>query len=305
LKENAYNLFLYVEKTRVKELGVAVHELDGSDAEKLVVLQSRVNHDYKSAKRYRLSVPLEWSEYQGRMRLGSHLAVFEGIFRDCHAPAQPLCAITPIVDGMPRILAVTNLGPLNLDDLKNTPLSRPGAMVDYLKAYVHDGGFDLPRLINDDYFNAIKLLFNAGHYVSCAKLLMSFIDSVAFIDLGDAPRNFVKWLEQYAALTPLGVTAEELWEFRNGLLHMTNLSSRSVVKGATPPLIMYVGNVPQGFRGSAHVEKYFNLKQLLDLVADAVSKWTATYNTSPDKFIEFVTRYDLTISDSRLAVVRY
>lgn len=262
MKENTYNLFLYVEKTHVEELGVTVHELDGTDAEKLAVLQSRVNQDYKSAKRYRLATPLAWSEYEGRVRLGRQLAVFEGVFQDCQAPAEPLCAITPIVDGMPRILALTNLGPLNLDDLKNTPLSAPGAMIDYLKAYVQDGGFDLPRLINDDYFKAIKLLYNAGHYVSCAKLLMSFINTVAFIDLGDVPRNFVRWLELYAVLTPIGVTAEELWEFRNGLLHMTNLSSRSVVRGTTAPLIMYVGNVPQGFRGSSNREKYFNLKHV-------------------------------------------
>lgn len=304
MKENAYNLFLYVDNMRVKELGVAIHELDGTEAEKLSVLQSLVGQDYRSAKRYALKTPLEWGEYEARMRLGRHLAVFEGIFQDCDAPTDPLFAITPIVDGMPRILAVTGAGPLNLEDLRNTPLSRPGTMVDYLKAYVQDGGFDLPRLINDDYFKAIKLLLNAGHYVSTAKLLMSFIDTVAFIDMGDVPRNFVHWLQQYAVLTPLGVTAEELWEFRNGLLHMTNLRSRSVASGATVPLIMYIGNMPRTFPGSVHGEKYFNLKHLLDIVTEAIVKWIDTYNANADKLIKFVDRYDLTISDSRLAVIR-
>ncbi len=45
------------------------------------------------------------------------------------------------------------------------------------------------------------------------------------------PGNFSKWLAAYADLTPLGVTAKELWEFRNGLLHMINLSSRAVTAG--------------------------------------------------------------------------
>jgi hypothetical protein len=305
LKESAYNLFLYVEKTQIKDLGVAVHELDGTDAEKLAVLQSRVAKDCGSAKRYRLDVPLEWSEYQGSMRLGRQLELFEGAFQDCQAPAEPLCVITPIVDGMPRVLAGTNLGPLNLDDLKNTPLAGPGTMIDYFKEYVQDGGFDLPRLINDDYFKAIRLLYNAGLYVSCAKLLMSFIDTVAFVDLGDVSRNFIRWLELYAGLASLGVTAQELWEFRNGLLHMTNLNSRSVVKGSTARLIMFVGNLPQGFSGSSGGEKYFNLKGLIDVIAEAVGKWASTYNADRDKFVEFVARYDLTVSDSRMGIVSY
>jgi len=34
----------------------------------------------------------------------------------------------------------------------------------------------LPALINDDYFLAIKLTYNAKHYVSSMKLLLSALD---------------------------------------------------------------------------------------------------------------------------------
>jgi hypothetical protein len=51
LKETAYNLFVYVEKSLVKTLGIAIHELDGSDAEKVSTLQTLVNQDYKTARR--------------------------------------------------------------------------------------------------------------------------------------------------------------------------------------------------------------------------------------------------------------
>jgi hypothetical protein len=44
--------------------------------------------------------------------------------------------------------------------------------VDYLPKYMTDEGFDFPRL-----------LFNHRHYVSAAKLLMTFIDKI-----GDSPR---------------------------------------------------------------------------------------------------------------------
>lgn len=57
------------------------------------------------------------------------------------------------------------------------------------------------------------------------------LDTVAFIDKGDVKDNFCLWLDAYADLKPPGITAKELWEFRNGLLHMTNLHSRSVATG--------------------------------------------------------------------------
>lgn len=39
-------------------------------------------------------------------------------------------------------------------------------MSDYLEDYMTPDGFDLPALMNDDYFEAIRILFNHGHYVS-------------------------------------------------------------------------------------------------------------------------------------------
>ena len=139
--------------------------------------------------------------------------------------------------------------------------------------------------------------------MSAAKLLMSFIDTIAFIDMGDIPQNFVEWLNQYAVLAPLGITAKEIWEFRIGLLHMTNLSSRSVAKGTTAALIMYVGNMPERCHETPQSAKLFSLKQLLDIISEAVQRWAETYNSNPDKFASFVARYDLTVSDSRLAII--
>lgn len=301
MKETVYNLFLYVEQSLINELGVAIHELDGTQEEKLSTLQMRTGQDYKIAKRYKVKSKFKWSEYEGRMRLGRHLEVFEDIFRDCNAPINPLVVITPIVDGVPRILAITGLEPLNLEEFQDTPLAEPGVMVDYLKAYVENGHFDIPRLINDDYFIAIKLLFNARHYVSAAKLLMSFLDTVAFINVGDVKDSFCLWLDSYAELKPLGITARELWEFRNGLLHMTNLRSRSVASGTIAPLTFYVGSISQPIPASPSGVKYFNLKGLIDAIVAAVSRWVESYNSKPDKLIDFVYRYDLTISDARVA----
>jgi len=301
VNEPVYNLFLYVEGGFIKELGVSVHQMSGTDQEKLSKLQSLVDQDYGFATRFPQPKPLEWREYEGMARLGRQHEIFEEAFRACGAPAHPLVVVTPIVDGSPRIMAVTGIGKLDLEELHDTPAGSPGAMVDYLKAYVHDGKFDIPALINDDYFKAIKLLFNEQHYVSAAKLLMSFLDTIAFIELGDVRGSFVTWLQKYADLRSVGVTAEELWEFRNGLLHMTNLHSRAVIAGRVDRLVFFVGNIsplaaPKG-------EKYFKLKELIDAIVGAISRWIQSYNDDRSKIVDFVSRYDLTISDSRVAFI--
>ena len=301
MKEPVYNLFLYVEKSLVTALGITIHELEGTEDEKLSALKALVDQDYKTATRYPVKGRFEWDEYQSRIRLGRELEVFEELFRDCDAPVNPLVVITPIVDESPRIMASTALGSLNLEDLRGTPAEEPGRMVDYLQAYIEDGKFDIPRLMNDDYFLAIKLLYNARHYVSAAKLLMSFIDTVAFVDAGDVRDSFALWLNSYANLAPLGITAKELWEFRNGLLHMTNLRSRAVASGSVAPLIFYIGNLERPPLPNLSGAKYFNLKALIEAVAGGVSRWIETYNAKPHKMLDFVARYDLTISDSRVA----
>jgi hypothetical protein len=168
---------------------------------------------------------------------------------------------------------------------------------------VKDGQFDLPRLINDDYFSAIKLLFNATHYVSAAKLLMSFIDTVAFIDAGDVHDGFSLWLDTYADMPSLGITAKELWQFRNGLLHMTNLRSRAVASGNTRALAFYVSGAQVPIGELPIGAQYFSLKGLLDVIAVAIARWIESYNTQSDKWVHFVSRYDLTISDSRVVAL--
>ncbi len=303
MKERGYNLFLYGDISTIKELGVAVHDLDGTDQEMLSALKNLVGSDYRTATHYKMKRLITWEYYGGLSRLGRELEVFEEVFQDINAPKQPLVVITPIVNEKPHFEVSMKLGPILLDDLKGTPFETPGEMVDYLSAYVTDEGFDIPRLLNDDYFRAIKLLFNERYFVSCAKLLMSFIDTVAFIDTGDDKGNFIPWLDSYADLASLGITSKELWEFRNGLLHMSNLRSRAVVSGKTAPLILSVGKPTKPLPAYRNGQKRFNLKDLIDTIAYAVSRWIDMYNHAPEKLPDFVNRYDLTVSDTRVTYI--
>ncbi len=172
-------------------------------------------------------------------------------------------------------------------------------MKDYLVEYTGPGGFDLSRLINDDYFEAIRILFQARRYVSAVKLLLSCIDTLSYITLGDTPRAFQVWLARYADLAPLGITPEELWEFRNSLLHMTNAESRKVAAGRVTALLFHVGRLPAGVDPDFRTFKSFDLVALIHAVAAAAESLVLDLNANPEHLRSFIERYDLVLSDVR------
>lgn len=53
------------------------------------------------------------------------------------------------------------------------------------------------------------MLFNARRYVSCVKLLMSCIDTLALVEFGDVSGNFFKWLDAYVDLEPYDISSKE------------------------------------------------------------------------------------------------
>ena len=302
MSELTFNLFLYGDELLIRELGVSVHIAEGTDEQKAANLRRIVLEDSKTATRYPLTEPIRWESYSASSRMGRSMVIFEKVFVDLNAPPNPLVVITPIVNEVPRIESIRTLEKTDHSEDNVNIRERTANNLDWLAKYSEGGGIDLPRLFDDDYFKAIKILFNAGHFVSSAKLLLSFIDTAAFLDLGDVPDNFVSWLNTYAGLHSIGITSTELWEYRNGLVHMTNISSRAVVKGTVAPLILFVGG-PSGFSPPrAGAAKYFNYKSLLDVTAQAVKAWISTYNIEPNKFDQFVERYDLVVSDTRLVV---
>jgi hypothetical protein len=175
---------------------------------------------------------------------------------------------------------------------------------DYLMRYMTEAGFDFPRLLNDDFFQPVRILYNARHYVSANKLLLVAVDSMGFIEYGNSDGNtFIRWLESYADLRQLGITAGELWEQRNSLLHMSNLDSRKVLAGKVRRLFSYVGTLPAGFTQNEPNEKHYSLMGLIQAVADGCSEWSKSYNVDRAKFETFLDRYDLIVSDSRMEIL--
>ena len=91
---------------------------------------------------------------------------------------------------------------------------------------------DLGFKIYYAFFQGVLVLWERGLYISAMKLLLCSIDTVTFLKYTkNTGKEFQEWLNDYVDLVPVGITAEELWEHRNALLHMTTLHSNAIQKG--------------------------------------------------------------------------
>ncbi len=305
--EPVYNVYTYFEAGELRALGIKQYYRQGSDAKKLTFLQKRATLDFSAARRVPLGRPMPKEQYHAMERLGETLHMFEPLFAEVGADVTRLFCVTPIVDGVPTIDVSVPLGPFDVSKLPDG-VAGPGKMDDYLFKYIdeHAGTFDMPALIHDDYFKAIRLLFNNRHFISCLKLLMSFLDTIAYVEFGDRqPREtpvFIDWLRAFADQNTAEARPEELWEFRNSLLHMSNLESRKVAAGKVARLTPYVG-VQNHPPSTDPMMKYINVHRLIEAVAAAVQRWIMSYNEHPGKMRAFVQRYDRVVSDDRQAII--
>ena len=175
-------------------------------------------------------------------------------------------------------------------------------MSDYTDKYVTEGHFDLFGMINDDFVLAIKKTWNEKHYTSCLKLLVSFIDTMAFVDTGDSTSsNFKQWLSSYVDLPSVGITADELWEHRNAVLHMTTYDSRKVTAGVVVRLVPYISK--SGPPTSTGTFKYYSLHSLIMAVMKGVGTYVTMMDGNDSMRRRFCTNYERTISDSHFTTL--
>jgi hypothetical protein len=297
--ERIFNIFVYFNGGVATEYGVRHHHTAGEDGEKTSFLLAHIDEDHPIARHFRLPRPFTPEEWLAAFRHGDVLGYFEEAFRIFRARVAPVFCITSIVDGTPKADRQIGTEPFRGDAV--TAQEGRGAVPDYLVHYTDGNAFRFTELIHDDYFKAIRTLFNAKIYVSCAKLLMSCIDTLAFVEYGDVPGNFTRWLDAYVDLAPQGISAVELWEFRNSVLHMTNLASRKVVSGIVSPIVPYVGGPETMPAIAPDNSKPFNLHGLITTIGIGIAKWAESHNSDRDKLLKFIERYDTTISDSRMA----
>jgi hypothetical protein len=117
MTEKTFNLFIFVEDDIIHELGVVVHEQEGTDQEKLAFLKNQVVADFKKA--IRILIPnrylienditgerisaLKYENFRVLAQMNLHMQVFEEIFQSFNASATPLFCMTPVVEGELRV----------------------------------------------------------------------------------------------------------------------------------------------------------------------------------------------------------
>ncbi|WP_439490427.1 hypothetical protein [Algoriphagus sp.] len=312
--ETIFNLYVFSILDLITEVGAVSHLHEGNDDEKVIFLKNNVYKDFEKVQRFPvpenfkikingiIRTGIDYTSYRNLCNEGNGLLIFERVFQHFNASSNPLVVVTPVkngeifIEGNEKIkIATTSLLKFVHIDKKN----------EWYIDYIDEKGFHFDNLINDDFFEAIRILFNAKQYVSSMKLLMICIDTVSYLEFGDVPRNFQNWLETYANLDSLDITSDELWEFRNSVLHMTNLDSRKVQTGKVKRLTFYVAHPSSKYVKETDEGKTFSFKELLDILATGIGKWALSYNIEKEKFEIFLSRYDRIISDKRMTTIYY
>jgi len=314
--EKIYNLYAIFESKILKKIGYAFHEVNGTDDEKIKYLIIKVEEDSKKMKTK--EIPLGFTltigneekirgisldSYNTMLHNGTTGFLFEPFFVESNSPKDPLSVSTAIVDGIIKIDKRL--------EFEYMPKARPFKSIDelqpgnYLEIYTNEEGFNLDKLLYDDFIEGIQIMYNNRKYVSSLKLILSAIDSIAFLEFGDERDIFKKWVNEYSEMSKLGITSDELWELRNSLLHMTNPYSRKVLNEQIQPLQFYVSGEDKEQLQSNVKFKYFNLKSMIDVFLIALENWSESYNLNREKFNDFVERYDMIISDSRYKQLKF
>lgn len=286
VKERLVNIFVYGNNTHVHALGWRVYEKTGTYDELTPFLQSRAIHDHRIAARQDLEEPVLWRDFEAMNRVNPFAGtlVQAGVAGD-----NDIHCVTHVVDGEVRV-----------DDTYDAESVE--AAPDYLTLYRSEQGFEFAKLIHDDYFEAIHLLWNNRKYVSSLKLVFSAIDTLGFVEYGPNGGNcFTRWLDDYCELGSVGVTSGELWELRNSLIHMTNLDSRKVHSGRTHRLLPRIAHPNRELASFVDGMKVFHVARfVVTVLPQAIVKWLESYNEDRGKFAEFVERYDTVVSEARL-----
>lgn len=171
-------------------------------------------------------------------------------------------------------------------------------MDDYYSRYVKDGYFDIAALINDDFVSAIRILWQAKHYNSALKLLLCLVDTMSFVSTGrSSPGNFKGWLSKFVDLAGVGISADELWEHRNAVLHLSTYESNKVRDGSVRKLVPYAGRRRPP---PSEEHAYYDMHALLMAVFAGLGKYLNAMDQSEDMRRIFCENYEKTISDAML-----
>lgn len=305
MKETVYNIFIFSKDgIHITHTGIVPHQLDNDDDYKLEFLLKNLEIDLASCRSFHPIHPsvldsdgkLSLTRYNSNMRVNNSLTPFEIALANHNAPQNPLVIVTPVIDGKIQYdIQLSVSEKLRHKHMPHQHIEGVKTLPDYLDQYIKDDEFHVKQLLNDDQMKPIKLLFNNKHYLASFKLLMSFIDTIAYIEFGNVQRGFQNWLDTYSALNSLEVTSDELYGLRSSMLHMTNLNSHKVMQGKIRRLSIAI--CKKGYPTQVHDNiAYLNFTDFLFIFDEAVDRWLDTYKDNK-KQLTLIERYDEIIRD--------
>jgi len=315
-KEVIFNFFPILKNDIIRKIGYTTHDISGTDEEKISFLKSKIDSDMSKItyisipKSFKVSKPgvsemigISLSQYNNLVLNNTIAVLFEPAFDMFDSSETPLFIATVIKNGQIKITesvkAEIDYGAPFVKGIKEEIPEY------YLKEYVVDGFLEIERLMDDDLFQATKLLLENKNYVSVVKLIVSAIDTMSFLEFGDINGNFKQWVEKYFDLVKVGISSSELWEYRNAILHMTNSESRKVIKKEIKALRFYISDKELPMLNKDGEFNYFNITTLIEELNLAINKWGKDLNAYQNKFKNFIERYDTIISDSRYGKIEF
>ena len=290
MNERIVNIFVYVDRDAIRSIGYTEYEMEGTYEELTGYLQSRVEVDHAAANRIELAEEYSPAVFRYAMRMEAlqYLIPLMG-----EIVGDSVYCVTQIVDG-----ALGAHEPMHDHEHNQVP--------DYLRIYGTKRGFDFGQLMDDDFMDAIKLLWDHQKYIAALKLMFIMIDTLGFVAFGPLRDAFTRWLDKYCELNSLGVSSVELWELRNSVLHMSNLASNRVERGAvtrlSPVFTSLQYDIPVEMDGFKNLH---SARLIGDVVPRGVLKWVQSMSADPEKFMTFVERYDTVVSEARTSVAYF
>lgn len=119
--EQIFNLYYFVNLDIITEVGVVVHEIAGTDKEKIQYLKDNYEKDFNRLKKFEIpdgfsirqygvvKKGIDHASYRDLCNQGHSLLIYENIFREYGASASPLVLFTPVFDGKIKIEGVEDL----------------------------------------------------------------------------------------------------------------------------------------------------------------------------------------------------
>lgn len=311
MKERIFNIYIEVNCEIITKFRVQTYSIDGNDDEKKKFLQSRVEIDYSNAEEFpipdRYILHINGIAHKGVLRhdrflslsqMGKHYEIISEILQKyTDIKVDAFMCFTMVRNGEIIVNGEFSTEE-NQANIKEIHFTEP---IDYLTKHMINDQFHVCDLIDDDFFKPIKILSNNSYYANATKLLLSAIDTFSFLELGDCSGNFPTWVNKYMDINSLHITAEELWELRNSILHMTNYESRKVKKGSTLSLTIVSGGFPMDMNA---IMKTINFHDLYVKTAEAVQIWLTEVFSDNNRELTFFQRYDSIISDARMGYIQ-